>query len=135
MVQWLRLCTHNAGGQVQTLVRELDPTCCNENISHAAVKISSVATKTWHSQINKYIFLKHEGLPWWLSGKESTCQHRKHGFDPSPGKIPHAMEQLSPCTTTVCSRAQELQLQSPRAAATEAVCPRACALQQEKIPP
>ena len=21
-------------------------------------------------------------LPWWLSGKESTCQCRKHGFDP-----------------------------------------------------
>ena len=23
----------------------------------------------------------HEGLPWWLSGKESTCQCRRHGFD------------------------------------------------------
>ena len=56
VVQWLRPCTHSAGGQVQSLVRELDPRCCNENISHAAVKISSVATKTWPSQINKYIF-------------------------------------------------------------------------------
>ena len=22
------------------------------------------------------------GLPWWLSGKESACQCRKHGFNP-----------------------------------------------------
>ena len=21
-------------------------------------------------------------LPWWLSGKESTCQCRRHGFNP-----------------------------------------------------
>ena len=34
------------------------------------------------------------GLPWWLSGKESTCQYRS-------GKITHAQEQLSPCTMTV----------------------------------
>ena len=28
------------------------------------------------------------GLPQWLSGKESTCQCRRHGFDPWVGKIP-----------------------------------------------
>ena len=27
-------------------------------------------------------------LPRWLSGKESTCQCRRHGFNPSVGKIP-----------------------------------------------
>ena len=27
-------------------------------------------------------------LPWWLSGKEPTCQCRRHGFDPWVGKIP-----------------------------------------------
>ena len=27
-------------------------------------------------------------LPWWLSGKESMCQCRRHGFDPWDGKIP-----------------------------------------------
>ena len=27
-------------------------------------------------------------LPWWLSGKESTCQCRSRGFDPCVGKIP-----------------------------------------------
>ena len=28
------------------------------------------------------------GLPRWLSGKESACQYRRHGFDPWVGKIP-----------------------------------------------
>jgi len=28
------------------------------------------------------------GLPWWLRGKESACQCRRHKFDPSVGKIP-----------------------------------------------
>ena len=27
-------------------------------------------------------------LPWWLSGKESTCQCREDGFNPCVGKIP-----------------------------------------------
>ena len=39
-------------------------------------------------------------LPWWLSGKESTCQCRRHGFNPWSGKIPHAVEKLTPCITT-----------------------------------
>ena len=39
------------------------------------------------------------GLPWWLRGKESTCQCRRHRFDPWVGKILHAMEQPSLCTT------------------------------------
>ena len=33
--------------------------------------------------------------------KESTCQCRKHGFDPWSRKILHAMEQLSQCATTI----------------------------------
>ena len=28
------------------------------------------------------------GLPRWLSGKESACQSRRHGFSPWVGKIP-----------------------------------------------
>ena len=27
-------------------------------------------------------------LPRWISGKDSACQHRRHGFDPYVGKIP-----------------------------------------------
>ena len=37
-------------------------------------------------------------IPWWLNGKESTCQCRV-------GKIYHAAEQLSPCATTAKARA------------------------------
>ena len=39
-------------------------------------------------------------LPWWRSGWESACQCRGHGFEPWPGRIPHAAEQLGPCATT-----------------------------------
>ena len=37
-------------------------------------------------------------LPWWSSGKESTCGCGRPGFDPLSGKIPHAAEHLSPWT-------------------------------------
>ena len=57
------------------------------------------------------------GLPWWLSGKESACQNKRHGFDPWSRKIPHAAEQLSLCFTTI-----EPVLWSPGATATELVC-------------
>ena len=40
------------------------------------------------------------GLPWWLGGKESTCQCRKCGVDPWSGKIPHAAQRLSLCAVT-----------------------------------
>ena len=33
-------------------------------------------------------FMGFEGLPWWLSSKESACQCRRHGFDPWVGKNP-----------------------------------------------
>ena len=48
---------------------------------------------------------------------ESSCHCRGHRFDPRPERIPHATEQLSPCTT-----------------ATEVRVPRARSPQQEKPP-
>ena len=48
--------------------------------------------------LSKYV--KTIGLPWWRSGWESACQCRGHGFEPWPGKIPHAAEQLGPWATT-----------------------------------
>ena len=50
------------------------------------------------------------GLPWWLSGKESLSQCRRHRFDSWYRKIPHASEQLSPRTPQLlrlCSGARE----------------------------
>jgi len=57
------------------------------------------------------------GPPWWLSGKEFACQCRRHGFYPWSRKIPHAMEQLGPCTTAV-----EPVLSSLGATTTEPMC-------------
>ena len=53
-------------------------------------------------------------LPWWVSGKESAFQRRRHGFDLCPGKIPHAVGLLSLCATTT-----EPRLWSPGATASE----------------
>ena len=47
VVQWLRLHGPNAGGLVQSLVRELDPAC------RPQLKEAHATTKTRHSQINK----------------------------------------------------------------------------------
>ena len=61
----------------------------------------------------RFVELKKEGsgLPWWCRGWESTCQCRRHGFDPWSGKIPHAAEQLSPVCHT--HWAHMLQLLKP----------------------
>ena len=40
----------------------------------------------WPSQYITRTIL--DGLPRWLSSKESTCLHRRHGFSPRIGKIP-----------------------------------------------
>ena len=54
------------------------------------------------------------GLPWWFSGKESTCQCRSHWFDLWSGKMPRAVERLSSCITTI-----ELALQIHGASTTD----------------
>ena len=76
----------------------------------------------------KYIFKNCdlEALPWWLSGKESACQCRRHRFNPWSGKIPRAVEQLSPSTTITepVLRAWGRKLLKPS-------CPRACSATRE----
>ena len=61
------------------------------------------------------------GLPWWLSGEESDCQYRGHGFNPWPRKIPHAKGHLSLWA----------QLRSPHTVLPKPTHPRARALPQE----
>ena len=56
------------------------------------------------------------GLPWWLSDKESACQCKGHRFNSWPGKIPYAVEQLSPSTTST------EPVQSPGATTAETMC-------------
>ena len=39
------------------------------------------------SSLLVHFFLLVCVLPWWINGKESACQCRRHGFDPWIGKI------------------------------------------------
>ena len=55
------------------------------------------------------------GLPWQYSTQASAYQRKGHGFDPWSGKMPQAVEQLSPSSTTT-----ELVLQSHGAKTREA---------------
>ena len=41
-----------------------------------------------HEMNRKAIVVPKRGLPWWLCDKESACQCRSCGFDPSFRKIP-----------------------------------------------
>ena len=71
----------------------------------------------------KQEYKQQKQASWWLSGKESTFQCKRHRFDPSARKIPHASEQLSPRLLSLCCRAREPQLLKPE-------CPETCAPQQ-----
>lgn len=53
---------------------------------------------------------KKFGLPSWCSGEDSACRYRGHSFDSWSGKIPPALEQLSPCATTLSPRTKALQV-------------------------
>ena len=66
-----------------------------------------------------WIKMCSSGPPWWLSGWESTCQCRGHGFERWSRKIPHVTEQLS-----LSAIATEPAVQSPRATTTEARMPQ-----------
>ena len=90
-----------------------------------------LSLKQWFSNLGVHqnhseslLKYKISGLPWWLSGKQSTCQCRRHGSDPRLGSTPRAMELLCWCTTTV--EPGEPWLLSPWAAMNEARVPRAC---------
>ena len=98
------------------------------------VRRHSKSYRLWQLAIT--IKNENRGLPWWLSGKESTCQCRRRRFNPWSGRIPHAAEQLSPWTTTVESALESrnhncwawvAQLLTP-------TLPRACVPHQEKTP-
>ena len=76
--------------------------------------------------------------PWaslWLSGKEPTCQGRRHWFDPLSRRIPHVVEQPSPWARII-----EPELWSLGAQTAEPICHNyrsACApvpvLRNEKV--
>ena len=52
-------------------------------------------------------------FPWWLSGKESACQCRRHAFNPVVQEYPTLHGAHVPQLLNLCSRAQEPQLLKP----------------------
>ena len=51
--------------------------------THSPSQRDGIPRCTWPRGIERRL-----GLPWWLSGKESACQCRKHRFDSWVGEIP-----------------------------------------------
>ena len=69
------------------ILLHLTNTRCSAQMStftSVAMFLSSVAAEKSDSSLKQ----TNEWLPWWLSGKESTCQCTRHMFHPSVGKIP-----------------------------------------------
>ena len=50
----------------------------NESLGEAERKLKGSFTY----KENRFWVRKILGLTWWVGGKESTCQYRRHGFDP-----------------------------------------------------
>ena len=77
--QWEPLCWMEGSGTQGVVLGDLTPA------SHFEPDISSIPI---FFLINFYWSIVVFGLPWLLSGIESTCQFRRHGFDPWVGNIP-----------------------------------------------
>ena len=113
------ICCCGCGGEFLTLCCKVFSLCTGSY--PLLIPIPQASTTFYPLQLWQ-INIPKQGLPWWLSGKESACQCRRHGFNPSSRKIPHATEQLSPCSTTT----------EPVPTTSESVHSRARALQQDK---
>ena len=77
------------------------------------------------------------GLPWWLSGKESACQCKRHSLSPGLESCHvHGVGQLQRCATmlSLCSRAQELQPSSLCVALPKPVCATREAIAGKPVP-
>ena len=60
-------------------------------------------------------------LPWWLSGKETTCQCKRHSFIPGLNVCSHVLCGNEACASqlrNLCSRVWESQLSSPSTTTT-----------------
>ena len=131
---------HQTRGEILRLRRSRQLFCSS---SLKLTLISQISNGTWRNMAWCIVYLHGQwvlklprtyafnyslsGLPWWLSGKESACHWKRHGFNPWSRKIPHAVEELSPCITTM-----EPMLWSPGTAAIETVHrPGSCSARRE----
>ena len=76
----------------QSLITRATPSfCISEKCELELVPPRRLPALTFYESISQSMFTRvsHlQELPWWLIGKESTCQRRSHRFDPWVGKIP-----------------------------------------------
>ena len=99
--------------------------CCQHSTVYFPYESTSGDVPLIHKPFDVFAILYNlslsvlPGLPWWLSGKESTCQCKGHRFNRCSRKIPHALRQLIPDATTI-----KPVLQSPRASTTEVCLPQ-----------
>ena len=73
------------------------------------------------------------GVPWWLSGKESVCQCRRHRFNLWSRKISHGLGATKPVLHNywawmprTCALQQEIALKRKAHAAQQRVAPVLC---------
>ena len=92
----------------------------------------SLIVHSWHHSF-KTTF---QGFPGGAVVKNPPANSGDTGSIPGPGRshMPWSNKACEPHLLSLCSRAHEPQLLSPRATATEARAPRARARQQEKPP-
>ena len=91
------------------------PNSCPLNTLENITKIKA----RYHFKLTRMTKLKRLGFLWWLSGKESACQCRRHELSPWSRKIIHAVEQLSLRVTTI-----QPEVCSPGTTRTEACMPQ-----------
>ena len=99
--------------------------------------------------MNVFVFIPSNSLPVFLLNfifwgdfpggtvvKNPPVNAGDTGSSPGPGRshMPRNNESHAPQLLSLCSRAREPEILSPRATTTEAREPRACAPQQEKPP-
>lgn len=71
--------------------------------------------------ISFFLWRRNETV-WWYSGYKSAYRRRGLRFDPGSGKIPHAVEQLNPCATTIEPALQSLCFTAREATAMRNPC-------------
>ena len=72
------ICVHYAYNVRDAVLRNISPWVCEIQYWKQSL----------YTLINRIMVQPLSGLPWWLSGKESTCQCRRPGPDPLVGKMP-----------------------------------------------
>ena len=66
----------------------ISPVLCRLDSLNDWPRQTTESVKISHNKQQNGILTSQVGLPWWLSGKESTCKCRTCRFDPWVGTIP-----------------------------------------------